>query len=342
MNKFLEAVKDINTCLIICSIPFDGDCISSGLIVKKYLQSLNKTVRIIYPTKIKDTDKKYYGFLPYFDEIEAADTRVVLKENGFDLVIFVDGGGLNQFYDTSESFSNPPDINRFPKRIHIDHHPLTSDNLGTIRFQKTDISSTTELVLAEIIPDSFISQNMATLGYAGIMGDTGGFLWNFYPSTFRITAILLEKGADTDSVRDKMFFSKSQDDFKLISYTIQNTIYDNVLKSCFLFLDYKKIRDDNLTKERLGFIKRYFKDEVAKSTIGFDRGFIIYEQKKGRIDISARGSGSRNQLDLPKLLTGIGGIGGGHFQACGVTFEQANLEEIKNKLLQALKAQLSK
>lgn len=338
MDEFLKYTQNTKTALIITSRPLDFDCIASGLILKKYLETQGIKVKIVHPEHITQADKQSFSALPYFSEIEEQDTRELLKHKSFDLLIMVDGGNLTQFYDASVTADNLPDLKIYDKRIQIDHH-LTNEQLGTLNIYKTDVSSTTELILNEIIPTEFIDQDIATLGYAGIVGDTGNFKWNFYPSTLSITSTLLSKGANKDLILNKLYFSRSKLSLEMLSFAILNIVFDDSLGAVFLYLPFKFMKENSIDENKLSVLTNEFSSSVAIAVEGYPRGFVIYEKGPGIIKISARGSSYGNKINLPKVLAELGGRSGGHFNACGATIE-GDFNQVKNRLLQELKKYL--
>ncbi|MGM0237896.1 DHH family phosphoesterase [Enterococcus sp. AZ103] len=81
--------------------------------------------------------------------------------------------------------------------IKIDHHP-NDEPYGDIHWVKTSASSSSEMI-ADLInqTDLNMSENAARLLYAGIVGDTGRFLYPATTShTLRIAAELLDYGID--------------------------------------------------------------------------------------------------------------------------------------------------
>lgn len=338
MSQFDEYIHNLKTSLIIASKPLDYDCIASGLILKKYLEAQGIKVRIVHPEHITQADKHSFSPLPYFSEIEEQDTRELLKQKSFDLLVMVDGGNLSQFYDASSDPNKVPDLKIYDKRIQIDHH-LTNEQLGTLNIYKTEVSSTTELILSEIIPTEFIDQDIATLGYAGIVGDTGNFRWNFYPSTMSQVATLLSKGANKDLILNKLFFSRSKLSLEMLTLAIQNIVFDDTLGSVFLYLPFKFIKENSIDENKLSILTDEFTSGIAIVIEGYHRGFVIHEKALGVIKISARGSSFGNKINLPNVLAELGGRSGGHFNACGATIE-GNFEEVKNKLLKTLQKYL--
>lgn len=340
MFDLKEYARDFEKVLVVCSVPLDFDCVSSGLMMKKYLESLGKSVKVIHPAKPTQRDLNYHKFLPYFEEIEFVDTREVLDKNKFDLMVLVDGGNIWQFTDDSLMNVAPLDLSKVANRLHIDHHQKTSDPLGTETIHRIEVSSTAELVLLEIIPEEFIDEEIATLGYAGILGDTLNFRWNFFPTTFKMAAKLLEKEARAEEILQQMFFARSKRSLELLAWVIGHAEFNDELRTSFLFLSNEAIKEMALSNDEMDELKQIFKDEVAKVVEGYDRGVIVYEETKGKTKISARGNNLKNQINMPEMFNQMGASGGGHFNACGFSIS-GEFEEIREKIFSAIKSSLS-
>lgn len=333
--KFAELINNIRTILIISSQPLDFDCLGSGLILKKYLESLGKKVRLIFPRKLNESEREYYSFLPCFEEIEDQDTREVLKQKNFDLLIFVDGTNLIQFYGWDKD-DGIPNINIYDKRIQIDHHLQQPEEIATLVIKNSQLSSTMEVILSQVLPEDFIDEKMATLAYAALVGDTGNFRWNFTPATLEWAAKLLKKGARALEVIDRFFFFMRKDQLEGISSAIKLTEYFDDLGASFVFLPLEKLQAEGIDEHKLAIIRDAVRDFTARVVRGYPLGFVMYESKPKKISIKAYGNNFRNKVNLPKMFVGLGGNGGGHFNAAGADIE-GGFEEIKHKLFDLLK-----
>lgn len=330
MDSFQDYIKTDKTILIIASKPLDFDCLGTGLILKKYLESLGKLVTLMQASNPGAEEKDFYSILPFFDEVKFSDTREVLAKANFDILILIDGTNLVQYYDENSALPSP-NLKAFNKIIHIDHHLGHPENLGKLTLQK-QISSSAEVVLTEIIPEDFIDKDIADLGYAAIVGDTGCFKWSFQPETLELAAKLLKKGADFKKIVDRYSFSRSKFYMEMIAYGVKNCFYDDDLHTQFLFMPYEKLQKDGIIKHKLAVLKEAFQEDVARTVKDFYRGFMVYEEKPGKIIISARGNNLTNKINMPEMLKEIGGNGGGHLNACRAEVK-GDFEEIKQKLL---------
>lgn len=339
MDSFQDYIKNDKTILIIASKPLDFDCLGTGLILKKYLESQDKTVTLMQASNPGAEEKDFYSILPFFDEVKFSDTREALARKNFDIFILIDGTNLVQYYDENSPLPSP-NLDAYDKIIHIDHHLGLPEKLGTLTLQK-QMSSSAEVVLTEIIPEDFIDEDIANLGYAAIVGDTGCFKWSFQPETLELAAKLLKKGADFKKIVDRYLFSRSKLHMEMLAYGIKNCEYEDALHTQFLFMPFQKLREDKIEKHKLAVLKEAFQEEVARTVKDFPRGFMVYETIPGKITISARGNNLTNKINMPEMLKEIGGNGGGHLNACRAEIK-GDFEEIKQKLLDLISKYLQK
>jgi nanoRNase/pAp phosphatase (c-di-AMP/oligoRNAs hydrolase) len=338
-NDFVNFVKEDSKILIITSNPLDFDCIGSGLVLKKYLETLGKQVELRFPRTITSEEKDRNSFLPYIDEIKDGDTREVLSTKSFDTLIFVDGSDLSQYFDSEESKENPPNLEVYPKRVHIDHHLNRSESLGTLIIHDPKASSTMEVLLDQVIDQEFLDAKTATLAYASICGDTGNFRWAINPKTLRFASMLLSIGADYKTIVNDMFFSKDPEYFKTLSWITHQIVLNDDVKTIFLPLSHQVIQESGFDEQKLDHIKSIFHGEIARSIKGYDRGIILREEKQAEIKVSARGS-HLNTINMPEAFKDIGGKGGGHFNACSFNFESTTVDEVKQNIVEVFKKNL--
>jgi len=340
MTKFDQYTQDSRKILVITSQPLDLDCIASGLVIKKYLQHINKDAVLIFPRELSPEEAEQYNFLPYFEEFNAKDSREYLARGDFDTLILLDGTNWVQFYDYKNEELPAPVLDKSKKIIQIDHHLGDPEDLATYQIKNNKASSTVEVILSEITLNNFIDESIATLSYAGLVGDTGNFRWNFRAAAMKTAAMLLEEGARTTELLERTFFSKSRGYLDMLSYAIKNTEYDDELQTQFLFMPLEKQQRDGISEEMLKLLGDAYTSELANTVKGYPRGLYIKEfEEKGKIKISGRGSSMFNKINLPILFFKLGGNGGGHFNAAGTSCTR-DLEEVKKELKDALREML--
>ena len=339
--KFKKIIKGSKKCLVLIAQPLDLDCIASGILVKKYLESLKIFAEIYFPRKFTELNKETYKELPHFGEIKDTNNiKSIIQKGEYDTGIFLDGTSTIQFFNNSIDETETPDWEHIKKKIKIDHHKESNDLLEVdFAFCDEKASSTVEILLDTIIPIDILSEDLATIAYGGISSDTGNFSWNFTPKTLRITAKVLEKGANTDLYTDMFAFSKSRKYLDAMSYAIENTEYYEDINTQVLVLsqkEFEKIGD----RGKINQIKNAFKSSIARKVKGYYRGFVLVEVNPTQIKISGRGNNYRNKLSIPEIYKKMGASGGGHIQSGGAEI-YGNIGEIKQKLLETIRNELS-
>ena len=106
--------------------------------------------------------------------------------------------------------------------VKIDHHPY-SDNTGSVVYVDTDVSSASEIIARIAIDNNLkISKMAANSLLTGIITDSGGFRFSgVNPNTFRITAKLVECGADIVELNKKISMV-TFNELKIKGYVIEN------------------------------------------------------------------------------------------------------------------------
>ncbi|PBB06706.1 MULTISPECIES: DHH family phosphoesterase [Salimicrobium] len=182
----------------------DPDALGSQLGLKKILQDT-------YPEKTvlaAGDDDEAFRFLGTMDDVDDDDYRGAL-------VIINDTANLERVDD--ERYEKGEAL------IKIDHHPVV-DEYGDIQWVETHSSSTSEMiyVLAAQNAGWKLSEEAARLLYAGIIGDTGRFL---FPSTtertFEAASALIKYDFDRSAMYDELY-KTSLKLARLKGYILQN------------------------------------------------------------------------------------------------------------------------
>jgi nanoRNase/pAp phosphatase (c-di-AMP/oligoRNAs hydrolase) len=342
MTKFDEYIKDTKRVLLITSQPLDPDCISSGLVMKRYLEHRGINVTFRFPRELTQDEVNKSSYMPLFNEFINADTRSLLNEGNFDTLILLDGTNWVQFYDYKNKELPEPSLDKNKKIIQVDHHLGNPEDLTSLQIKDSQASSTIEIILSEIVPEEFLNRDLATLSYIGLMGDTGNFRWNFNSKTLKFASILLNKGADPAEALEHMFSMKKKEYLDALKYVLGNIEYDDETKTVFLLLPFEKIQAEQIDENKHYFIKSAFVSEISTYIQGYERGIFVAEpEKRGQIKLSSRGNNLTNKINLPALWKSLGGNGGGHFHAAGMEID-SDFEDFIRQTKGVLKEQLLK
>ena len=210
------------------------------------------------------------------------------------------------------------------KIVIIDHHRKTADftKEPLITYIEPSASATCELVcemLEQVLPEDRLLPHEADVMFAGILLDTNQFRKNTGTRTFSAALYLRDRGADISAIQE--FFKTSLDD-----YERENKFRSNV----FIYRDVTAISigngigdaDDNIPASRAA-------DKLLELE-GIKASFVLIRIKDA-IHVSARSVGTINvQLILEELR------GGGHFDSAGAQIKDASMDEVVEKLKDAI------
>lgn len=224
-------------------------------------------------------------------------------------------GALAIILDTSNLERIDGNYHRANKIVKIDHHPL-QDVFGDLSMIDTSYSSTSEM-LVDLFKEELKRANVETLNklYAGIIGDTGRFMYNNTTQrTLELAGYLVGLGAEAYDVNVKQS-NISLTQANLIRYAYAHMQYLNeqtvTLVITYPYLDSNKIdaSDTYITTTALQQL------EDGKLAL------IAVENEDGSYRVHLR-SKSITINELAKKYHG-----GGHPLASGATAR--NLEELK-------------
>ncbi|MCU0422318.1 MAG: DHH family phosphoesterase, partial [Bacteroidia bacterium] len=170
----------------------DADALGSSLGLYNYLLLKGLTPMVVSPTDYGD----FLKWLPNEQQVinfESETHRATTLIADADLIFCLDFNALKRINQMGE-------LVRLSKaaKVMIDHH-LEPESFASYTLHNTKTSSTCELIFDTITAlgdAAMINKDIASCLYAGIMTDTASFKHgSTYPSTHRVAAALLEKGA---------------------------------------------------------------------------------------------------------------------------------------------------
>lgn len=310
---FSEAKKIIDnskSVYVVAHVNPDGDAIGSTFAIYLAMKKLGKDVHVIMPSY-----STVFKFLPYVDT--SVDN---VSEDEFDLLIALDSS------DNTRLAMSEEDYNKAKKVIMLDHHQV-SRPYGDFRYIDDNRSSASEVAYLLIKYLGIeIDKEMATLLYTGIMTDTGSFNYsNANAETFRVTAELLDCGADAVYVCKKLNDTIKEAKLKLIARTIDNmeVLFDGKMR--YSFVSYDEIKELGISDEDAEGMTNYL-----RSVEGTEIAVYVRGKSDGTNKVSMRSGG---KLDISKIAIEFGG--GGHPRAAGYTMRE-DVETEKQKLIKAV------
>jgi len=302
-NKFKQLKKIIkeNQNFILCShIHSDGDALGSSLALYYHLKELGKEAHIFIPGNIPQK-YKFLGVNKLVNKKKPAQALKLIEKA--DVVIILDISSLKRLDIYYE-----PVMESSAKKICIDHHPISDDNVDLL------IADDSRIAAAELIYEYFlhvkadISFKTAQALYTGVLSDSGSFrFFGTSAFTMRMASDLIGRGVDPVSTYSNIFENASKGQLQAWGKILTNLQTDGIFEWAEVsrqFLKENKLHLEDIN----GLIDIIRKD-------GQSQVFAVFVEKSEQ-EIMA-GLRSRNGVDVGQIARGFGG--GGHFHAAGFT-----------------------
>ncbi len=283
----------------------DADALGSSLGLYHFFKQLGIESTIITPTDYGDFLKWMPGenTVINFEEQETKSSEMI---TGADFVFCLDFNSLKRINKMGDLVRSSK-----AKKVLIDHH-LEPENFADFGLWTTKASSTSELIFLMI--EQFeevdkINKDVASCLYAGIMTDTASFKHpSTYPSTHRVAAVLIEKGAQSNIIFDEIYDNYSADRMRFIGFCLNEKLQIledlNTALICVTADELKKYK--NSTGDSEGLVN------YGLSIKGIKLSVLIIDRTHLR-KMSFRSKGNFPCNEVARLYFS----GGGHFNAAG-------------------------
>lgn len=324
-NKLINIINKNKSFLLTTHVNPDADAIGSEIAFAHMLKLLKKNYRIVnhsatpYNLEFLDSEK----------EIEKFDLKK--HKNIFDeveVLVALDFNRANRMVSMEESFRKS---NSF--KICIDHHQEPEDFVDE-QFVDANYSATGHLIFDLIRKNSIVEMNfdIAMPIYAAIMTDTGSFRFERTTSELhRVIAELMELKVDPGDVYDKIYDQSKFSKVKLLGRALESMKLTGENKISYMVLTQNDFNMfDAIESDTDGFVN------FALSVEGVRIGMLFIELKNG-FKVSFR---SKESIPVNKLAAEFGG--GGHQNAAGARFFDANLNDHINEILNKAEVYLKK
>ncbi len=206
----------------------DADALGSSLGLLHFLIQLGVPAHVVSPTDYGD----FLKWMPGEKEVvnfEKEKEKATALVAAADLIFCLDFNTLSRINLLGDLVANAK-----AKKILIDHH-LEPEGFDDFRLWTTNASSTSELIfwMIELFNEvDKVNESIASCLYAGIMTDTASFKHNSTkPTTHRVAAKLLEKGAKPNSIHEAIYDNYSENRMRFIGYCLNEKLQ--------IFHDYK-------------------------------------------------------------------------------------------------------
>jgi phosphoesterase RecJ-like protein len=218
--------------------------------------------------------------------------------------------------------------------INIDHH-ITNPLAWPLTWMDANASATGEMIVTLIKELGVkIDRDIALCLYTAIFTDTGSFRYsNTTPESMKISAALLEAGADPWLVTENVYESFSYTRLKLLGEVIANMERSADGRTAWVVVTDELYRRTNTTAEDTDNFVNF-----VRSAKGVEVAVLMRQTGSAQYKISMR---SKGRVDLTVLAQSFGG--GGHKNAAGGVLDGA-LDEVKKRVIgeveKAIAAQL--
>ncbi len=308
-SSFISALKEqLSYSRKIVILPHknpDGDALGSALALFHYLKMKDHDVVVISPNDYPNFLKWLPGeetLLKY--SIQAQICNEKLEQA--DLIFTLDFNALSRVEEMEGAVKNVA-----AEMIMIDHHEQP-ENYASLQYSDPQMSSTSEMVYHVIntLESNALNKSIATCLYTGIMTDTGSFRFpSTTPTTHRVIAHLIELGAQSSSIHEKVYDASSISRIKLLGVTLSNLKIIEGLPVAYMTLSRAELQACNYKKgDTEGFVN------YGLSLDGIEFSCIMIENEdQDKIKMSFRSQGDFSVNTFARTYF----EGGGHINAAG-------------------------
>lgn len=293
----------------------DGDTLGAGLALGLALKALGKRVGYFQ----QDPVPRNLRFLPGSEHVSRELPADLPADT---LWVFCD------MSDSSRAGEFLPPIAR-ENMLNIDHH-LGNSRFAALNYILEREASTGTCVLRLLhAMKAPITPEIATCILTTIMTDTGAFMHtNTTADVLRMSAEMIELGADKPLITEEIFANKRYAATKLLGLALERSVLEDDGRYCWTYVDQAMLdachADGEDTEEIVQHLRAVEGVEVA----------ALFKDYDGAVRVSLRSSG---RINVQAAASSLGG--GGHFMASGLTFPENDLQAAIKGVHAALRAQ---
>lgn len=295
----------------------DADCIGSMFGLAMALRQQGIDAHVGLPTGCVS------GKITFMLELAASVPQVGAwqPDGPFDALIVVDTASEKRI-----NIQPQPAMTGGPATFNIDHH-ITNIDFAQSNWVDPHSSSASEMIAILLRSlDIQPSAQTASLLYAGIYGDTGGFS---FPATsadsLHIAAELVRAGADVAHIGEQLCRSQNRSDFELLRRVYDHTTVVADGRIAYSYLSYKDITEAGCKADDID-------DQVSipRALRGVRLAMLFSEGEPGVIRINLRGEGKVTVVELAQRFGG-----GGHAQSAGVRMKNKPMPAVIDEMVKA-------
>ncbi|MDQ6967667.1 MAG: bifunctional oligoribonuclease/PAP phosphatase NrnA [Mariprofundaceae bacterium] len=314
----LDAVQQAKQIHIIAHVSPDADTIGSQLAVYHALKAMGKSV-VMHNRDIAPYICRYLPAVELITHGEIPDGIACS-----DVVIAVDAGSLGRLGVDPSYFEGKTLIN-------IDHH-ASNTQYGSINVIDARYCATGAMIydLLQYLNIPLDASSAAAI-YAAVLTDTASFrLASVSADVHRMTADLIDAGADVELAAQSIYRSHKPARFELLKYALDSLDICHDGRTAWISIAHHLYEKTGLCGEDSeGFI------DYARSIEGVDIAVFIREEKPQEWKVSFR---AKSPCDVGVVAGKLGG--GGHQYAAGCTLF-GTLDKVQKEIKHALVDMLS-
>ncbi len=309
LSEIAKRLRESRVVLLLSHTSPDGDTAGSAVGLAVMLEELGKEVICLCDSPLPE----YISFIGA-ERFQTETDRIP------DLILSLDVASPQQLGRLADRYADAVDIR-------IDHHAMGSD-FGRFNYCQHDAAAVCQIIagLAGLLGG--LTPPAAAPLYVGLSTDTGGFRFsNTTPDALRTAAELLEAGAPSEEINDRLYESMNLD----------------VLRSHSFFLEHMEAFDDGrillipieeqhriaagLSLESLEGLS-----SLARRINGVHLGISLRQREPGVYRVSMRSDRTVNCAALCALFGG-----GGHLRAAGASIQADSFAKAKAILMDTVR-----
>jgi phosphoesterase RecJ-like protein len=315
----LEVLLASRRAVITTHVNADGDGAGSEVALAAWLRSNGNAAYIVNPTPFPEG----YRFL-----LDEGDSSWILPAGSSEAQGACSRADLAVVLDTGEQ----PRIGRVKpmienlKTLVIDHHPTGDQPIGGVSLRDSSACATGELTFDVIHAAGGPWPRSVLEGlYVAILTDTGSFRFsNSTPNSHRVTAELIERGADPEWLYGHVYGHTPLRKLLLLSAALDTLDVDMSLGMAWMVVPDETYRELEAQNEDLEGLVDY-----PRSIEGVEVG-LLFRKTAGGTKVSFRSNGV---VDVNALARRFGG--GGHVRALGALVEGENPDVVIPRVVEA-------
>lgn len=308
IEHFCQVIDNNSRFVLVCHTNPDGDALGSTLALRQLLLNMGKQASVITP----DLAPSFYSWIKgykttkaYEREQEACDKII----DEADVVIMMDFNALDRIKSLGDK------LLKFTRtKILIDHHIEPKVDVDVFFSDPTESATCSYLyrIITEAGYAQYITIDVATNLYTGIITDTGGLSYNSSnPELYYIVADLLKRGVDKTWVHEKIFNNKHLRQLRLLGFALSKRLYripNTPLTVMALSIEDLERFNYN-TGDTEGFVNYPLQSRDVKAN-------VLILERPDSVKLSIRSKGDFPVNEFASKYFG----GGGHLNAAGCTF----------------------